>query len=53
MTTDDEMRLRRERHRDAMRRVSAMNEVLRDVSNDYRWMNEMVLSAIADDLRSE
>ena len=53
MTTDDEMRLRRERHRDAMRRVDAMNELLRGVSDDYRRMNEIVLSAIADDLRSE
>jgi hypothetical protein len=50
MTTDEQ---RRERHRDAMRRVDVMNELLRGVSDDYRRMNEIVLSAIADDLRSE
>ena len=50
MTTDEQ---RRVRHRDAMRRVDVMNEVLRGVSDDYRRMNEIVLSAIADDLRSE
>jgi hypothetical protein len=33
MTTDEQ---RRERHRDAMRRVDVMNELLRGVSDDYR-----------------
>lgn len=48
MTTDEQ---RRERHRDAMRRVDAMNTLLRGVDDDYRRMSEMVLSAIADELR--
>lgn len=33
MTTDGQ---RRVRHRDAMRRVDVMNELLRGVSDDYR-----------------
>ena len=50
MTTDEQ---RRERHRDAMRRVDVMNELLRGVVDDERAMNDEVLRAIADDLRSE
>jgi hypothetical protein len=48
MTTDEQ---RRERHRDAMRRVDAMNELLRGVVDDERAMNDEVLRAIADALR--
>ena len=37
MTTDEQRRERqRERQRDALRRVDAMNEMLRGVSDDYR-----------------
>jgi hypothetical protein len=39
MTTDEQ---RRERHRDAMRRIDAMNESLRDVGDDYVRMRERV-----------
>ena len=48
MTTDEQ---RRERHRDAMRRVDVMNELLRGVVDDERAMNDEVLRAIADALR--
>jgi hypothetical protein len=39
MTTDEQ---RRERHRDAMRRIDEMNNRLRDVGDDYVRMREQL-----------
>lgn len=48
MTThDDEMRLRRERHADKLRRVRAMNDLLRGVSDDYQRMKALADEYIA------